>query len=70
MRLRSLQEARGIARHLVNFEIQPRPGAKAPERGDLQRVRNDQHRKRRALDLVDRKRNAIEGDRPFGSDES
>ena len=65
-----LQQPRRIARHQVNFEINARPDPERSERGDLQRVGDDQHGKSVALDLVYGQRDAVECDRSFGRNET
>src|ERR1041385_3060329 len=71
LRPHRLQQPRRIARHLIDFEIEAsaRCGEHS-EGGDLQRVRDDQHRKSVALDLVDGERYAVERDRTLGRDEA
>src|SRR5262245_3152879 len=64
------QQSRRIARHQVHFEVDLLPDRKLPKRGDLQRVRDDEHRKGVILHLVDRERDAVERDRAFGRDEA
>ena len=67
---RGFQKPRCVARHEVDFEVEPSAGAKRSERRDFQRVRDDQHGKRVAVDLVDGQRNAIERDRALRRDEA
>ena len=66
----SLKKSRCVAGHLVDFEIEPSARPQGAKRGDLKRVRNDQHRKCVARDLVHRKRDAVESDRAFGRNEA
>src|SRR5439155_19944972 len=65
-----IQQARGVAGHQVDLEIDLITGSDGPERGDVQRVRDDQHRKRIAADVVYIERDAIERDRSFGSNKA
>ncbi len=49
----AFQQSRYIPRQLIDFEIKPRTRLEGTECGDLQGMRNHQHRERLARDLID-----------------
>ena len=71
MRRRRLQETRGIARHLVHFEVQAARRREAlPNVVTLSVCGMISTEKVSPLDLVDRERNAVERDRAFRRDKA
>src|SRR5581483_5122628 len=59
-----------ITRHQVDFEVDLVADGQRTQLGDLQRVRDDEHRKRVTSNLVDSKRDPIERDRALRCDET
>ena len=59
-----------IAGQQIDFEIDLVADADLAQRGDAQGVRDHQHRKSIAVDLVDGERHAVERDRTFEGDEA
>src|ERR1700743_3494580 len=60
----------GIACHQVDLDIDLATRLPATKRCHAERVRDDQHGKRRILDRINGERNAIQRDRPLGRDET
>jgi hypothetical protein len=49
----AFQQSRYIPRQLIDFQIKPRTRLESAECGDLQGMRDHQHRERLARDLID-----------------